>query len=99
MIDSIATCHITSQVLGYIPDSLEDTDKHIEVADGHHFTEKQKGQFQIKMNGDNGDTFTATLHNKLLAPYLCDGLSLIIKLLDSGQTCLFQKDFSTLYFW
>ena len=44
-----ATCHMIPYVADFIPDSLEDTDKHIEVADGHHVTEKQKGQVQMKM--------------------------------------------------
>ena len=34
-------------------------EKHIEVLDGHKVTEKQKGKFQIRMCGDNGDTFIA----------------------------------------
>ena len=33
---------------GFIPGSLEDIDKYIDVTDGHHVTEKQKGQVQIK---------------------------------------------------
>ena len=37
---SEATCHMTLEVSDFIPDSLEDTDKHIEVADGHHVTAK-----------------------------------------------------------
>ena len=32
------------EVSDFIPGSLEDTDKCIEVADGHHVTAKQKGQ-------------------------------------------------------
>ena len=36
------TCHMTPQALDFIPVSLEYTDKHIEVADGHHVTAKQK---------------------------------------------------------
>ena len=44
ILDSGATCHMTPDVSDFIPVSLEDTDKHIEVADGHHVTEKQKGQ-------------------------------------------------------
>ena len=48
--------------MAFIPGSLEDTDKYIEVADGHHVTEKQKGQVQIKMCNDNRNTFIATLH-------------------------------------
>ena len=31
-----AMCHMTPEVLDFIPGSLEDTDKNIEVADGHH---------------------------------------------------------------
>ena len=41
-------CHMTPQVSDFIPGSLEDTDKYIEIADGHYFTTKQKGQVQIK---------------------------------------------------
>ena len=41
--DSGATCHMTPEVTDFIPGSLEDTDKFIEVADGHHVTAKQKG--------------------------------------------------------
>ena len=52
-LDSGATCHKTPEVLGFVPDSLEDTDKYIEVADGHHITAKQKGQVRIKMCDDN----------------------------------------------
>ena len=44
ILDSGATCHMTPEVLDFIPGSLEDTDKYIEVADGHHVTAKQKGQ-------------------------------------------------------
>ena len=39
-----ATCHMTPEVSDFVPGSLEDTDKHIEVADVHHVTTKQKGQ-------------------------------------------------------
>ena len=37
-----ATCHMTPEVSYFITCSLEDTYKHIEVADGHHVTAKQK---------------------------------------------------------
>ena len=50
-------------VLGFYPRSLEDTDKYIEVSDGHHITAKQKGQVQMKMCDNNRDPFIATLHN------------------------------------
>ena len=66
--DSRATCHMTPEVTEFIPGSLEDTDKFIEVADGHHVTSKQKGSVQIQMCDDNGKNFVATLYNVLLAP-------------------------------
>ena len=72
ILDSGATCHMTPKVSDFITGSLEDTDKYIEVADGHHVTEKQKGRVRIKMCGDNGNPFIATLLNVLLAPHLCD---------------------------
>ena len=72
ILDSGSTCHMTPEVSDFISDSLEYMDKHIEVADGHHVTAKQKGQVQIKMCDNNGDAFIATLHNVLLAPDLFD---------------------------
>ena len=42
ILDSGATFHMTPQVSGFIPGLLEDTDKYIEVADGHNITAKQK---------------------------------------------------------
>ena len=62
------------EVSDFILGSLEDTDKHIEVVDGHNVTAKQKGQAQIKVCNDHGDPFIATLHNVLLASDLCDRL-------------------------
>ena len=44
ILDSGATCNMTPAVSYFIPGSIEDTDRHIEVADGHHVTAKQKGQ-------------------------------------------------------
>ena len=46
-----------SEVSVFIPGMLEDTDKHIEVLDGHHVTEKQKGQVQIKICDDTRNPF------------------------------------------
>ena len=40
ILDSGATCHMTPEVADFIPGSLEDTDKFIEVADGCHVTTK-----------------------------------------------------------
>ena len=66
------------EVLDFILGSLEDTDKYIEVADGHHVTAKQKGSVRIKICDNNGKKFIATLYNVLLAPDLCDRLFSII---------------------
>ena len=44
ILDSGATCHMTPEVSDFIPGTLEDTDKYIEVADGHQVMEKQKDQ-------------------------------------------------------
>ena len=44
ILHSGATCRMTPEVSYFIPVSLEYTDKHIEVADGHHVMAKQKGQ-------------------------------------------------------
>ena len=48
ILDSGATCHMTLEVTDFIPGSLEDTDKYIEVAGGHHVTAKQKGSVRIQ---------------------------------------------------
>ena len=70
ILDSGAMCHMTPEVTDFIPGSLEDTDKFIEVADRYHVTAKQKGSVQIQMCDNNGKTFVATLYNVLLAPHL-----------------------------
>ena len=82
-----AMCHMTPEVLDFIPGSLEYTDKYIEVADGHHVTAEKKGQVRIKMCDNNENKFVATLYNVLLAPDLCDRLFLIITIMNSGHTC------------
>ena len=86
ILDSGATFHMTPEVMDFIPGSLEDTDKFIEVADGNHVTKKQKGSVHIQMFNDNGKTFVATLHIVLLAPDLCDRLFSIITLMNAGHT-------------
>ena len=98
ILDSGATCHMTQEVSDFNLGSLQDTDKYIEFADGHHVTAKRKGQVRIKMCDDNGKAFIATLHNVLLAPDLCDSLFSIITLMNSGHTCLFNQGFLTVYF-
>ena len=89
---------MTPEVSDFIPGSLEDTDKYIEVADENHVTAKQKGQVRIPMCDNDKKSFIATLHNVLLAPDLCDRLFSIITLMNSGHTYLFQKGFCTVYF-
>ena len=53
ILDSGVMCHMTPEVSDFISGLLEDIDKHIEVADGHQVTAKQKGQVQIKMCDNN----------------------------------------------
>ena len=83
------------EVMDFIPGSLEDTDKFIEVADRHHVTEKQKESVRIQMCNDKGNKFIATLYNVLLAPDLCNRLFSIVTLMNEGYTCLFHKGFFT----
>ena len=98
ILDSGATCHMTPEVSDFIPGSLEDTDKYIEVAYRHHVTAKQKGQVRIQMCDNNRKTSIATLYNVLLAPELRDTLFSHMTLMNAGYTCLFQKVFCTVYF-
>ena len=96
VLDLGAKCHMTPQVSDFIPSSLEDTDIYIEVADVHYVTATKKCQIKIRMCDVDGDPFIATLHNLLLAPDLCDRLFSIIRLMNSGHTCLFHKGFCIL---
>ena len=41
ILDSEAACHMTPEVSDFISGFLEDTDKHIEVVDGHDVTQKK----------------------------------------------------------
>ena len=91
-------CHTTPEVTDFIPGSLENTDKFIEVADGNHVTAKQKGSVRIQMCDDNGNKFVATLYNVLLAPDLCNRLFSIITLMNAGHKCPFHKGFCMVYF-
>ena len=68
-----------------------ETDKYIEVADGHFVTAKQTGEVQINMHDDNGKPFIAMLYNVLFAPDLCNQLFSINTLINLVHTCLFQK--------
>ena len=46
ILDSGATCYMTPHISGFIPGSLENTDKHIEVADGNHGIGKKKYKYE-----------------------------------------------------
>ena len=46
ILDSGATCHMKPEVSDFIPRSLEDTDKYIEVTDRHHVTAKKKVKYE-----------------------------------------------------
>ena len=48
ILDSGATCHMTPEVTDFIPRALEDTDKYIEVADGHHVTAGKNVKYEYK---------------------------------------------------
>ena len=88
---------MTPEVTDFIPGLLEDTDKFMEIADGHHVTAKQKGSVRIQMCDDNRKTFVATLYNVILKLDLCDRLFSIIILMHAGHMCLFHKGFCTVY--
>ena len=98
ILDSGGTCHMIPQVSYFIPGLLDDMDKYIEVADGHHVMTKQKQQAEIKMWNDNGDNFNRKLHNVRLVPDLCNSLSSIITLMNLGHTSFFFKSFCMVYF-
>ena len=77
ILDSSANCHMSPDISGFMLGSLVETNKYIEVADGHLATEKQTGEFQIKMCDNNGKPLIDVLYNVLLAPDLCDQLFLL----------------------
>ena len=61
-------------------------------------SQKKRGQVRTKICDDSRDPFIATLHNIILAPYLCDKVFSIIALINSGSPCLFNNGFSMVYF-
>ena len=98
ILDSGVNCHMTPDISDFVPGSLVETDKYIEVVDGHFFTAKQTGEVQINMHDDNGKLFIATVYNILFAPELCYRFFSIITLINLGHTCLFCKGFCTIFF-
>ena len=57
---------------GFLPGLLVEMYKYIEVAYGNFFTEKQTGETQIKMRGDNIKRFIDMLYNVLFVSEFCD---------------------------
>ena len=62
---------MTLDISDFVPGSLMEMDKHIEVADGNFITAKQTGEDKIKVCDDNGKPFIATLYKVLFDPDLC----------------------------
>ena len=75
ILDSGATCHMTPEFSDFIPGSLEDTDKYIEVVEGHHVTAKQEGQVQIKMCDERISVIVAHFYSYLTFLFRCDVMS------------------------
>ena len=65
-------CHMTPDISDFVPGSLLEMYKYIEVADENCVTEKNMGQVQIIMHNNNVKPFIATLYNVLFSPDLCD---------------------------
>ena len=82
ILDSGATCQMTSDISDCIPNSLMETNKYIEVAHENFVTEKQTGQFQIEMRDENGKSFIGKFYDILLELDLCDQLFSIIALIN-----------------
>ena len=78
--------------------SLVKTDEYIEVAYGNFIIAKKTWYVQIKIGDDNGKRLFATLYNILFAPDLCDQTFYIILPMNLGHTCLFPKEFCTVFF-
>ena len=48
ILESVTTCHMTPEISGFIPGSLVETDKYIEVSDGNFVLAKQIVEVQMK---------------------------------------------------
>ena len=97
ILDSGETCHMTPEISDFLPGSLVEMEKYIEVADGNFFTQKQTGGVQIKIRNGNGKYCTSILYNVLFTTYLCDWLFFIIMLMNLRHTYLFIKGFAYFY--
>ena len=61
---------MTPDISYFVPVSLVETEKYIEVAYGNYVTEKQIGQVKIRILDDSSKVFIAMLYNILFALYL-----------------------------
>ena len=64
---------------------LYEVDKVVEVADGFVVPATQAGKVDIEMYNDDGELFTAVLHNVLYVPALAERLFLIESLMEAGH--------------
>ena len=85
ILDSGATCHTTPEISDFIPGSLAETYKYIEVADRQFITAKKR-RISDKICGNNEKLLIATFYNVLFSPDLCDRIFSIITLMNSGNT-------------
>ena len=76
-----------------------ETDKYIEVADGHFIAAKKTREVQIKIRDENGKPFIVTLYNMILAPDSCNRLFSIVTLMNLGHTWLLYKGVLHGLFW
>ena len=98
ILDSGTTYHMKPYIQDFIPGLLVETNKYIEVSDGHLVTAKQTGEAQIKMCDNNVKPFIAMLYNVLFVPYLCDQLFSMIKFMNQGHTCIYHEGFCIILF-
>ena len=89
---------MTLDILYFLLVSLVETDKYIEVSDGHFVAAKKTGEVQINIRDDNGKPFIYALYNVIFAPDLFDQLFSIVTLMNLVRTFLFHKGFSTVLF-
>ena len=70
VLESDVMYNMTPEIPNFLPGSLLETDKYIEVINENFITSKQTEVVQINMHDDNGKPFIETLYNALFAPDL-----------------------------
>ena len=97
ILDLGANFHLTPEISDFVPGSLSDRDKYIEVSGGHLITSKTKVEVCIKICDDNGKPSIATIYNFLPVPDLCNSLFSVIMLMNLVHTCLFRGSFCMVF--